>query len=94
MKNLLISPGVLKKLKDSHEVIRVEVEQCFSNRTGKLLTDNRAFNKTNPPTLWFIACTNKGRALKVVYIQKGQTVELRTAYEPNEVELGIYKRHG
>lgn len=94
MKNLNISESVLRKLKDAHGVGRTEVEQCFLNRQGHLLVDNRALTRTNPPTLWFIACTNKGRALKVVYIQKGSVVELKTAYDPNEEEARIYKRHG
>lgn len=56
--------------------------------------DTRVLTKTNPPTLWFVACTNKGRSLKVVYIQKGNIVELKTAYDPNEEEARIYKRYG
>ncbi len=94
MENLKISDGVLKKLVEQHIVTRAEVEQCFRNRHGRLLVDNRALTKTNPPTLWFVACTNKGRSLKVVYIQKGNIVELKTAYDPNEEETRIYKRHG
>lgn len=94
MKNLNISEAVLRKLKDAHGVSRNEVEQCFMNLQGRLLVDNRVLTRTNPPTLWFIACTNKGRALKVVYIQKGATIELKTAYDPNEEEARIYKRHG
>ncbi len=94
MKNLKISEAVLKKLKDTHGVTKSEVEQCFRNRNGQLLVDNRALTKTNPSTLWFLARTNKGRELKIVYIQKGRVVELKTAYEPNEVEISIYRRHG
>ncbi len=94
MKNLVISDGVASKLKTAHGVLRNEVEQCFFNRTGKLLVDTRALNRTTPPTLWFIACTNRGRALKVVYMQKGDVVELKTAYEPNPVESKIYARFG
>lgn len=94
MQNLKISESVLRKLHDEHGVTRTEVEQCFLNRLGKLLVDNRAFRKTTPPTLWFIACTNKARNLKIVYIQDGETVELKTAYEPNEEESRIYRRYG
>jgi hypothetical protein len=94
MKNLFISEAVLSKLKTSHGVARNEVEQCFFNRTGKPLVDLRAINRTAPPTQWFIACTNRGRALKVVYMQKGDVVELKTAYEPNSIELKIYARFG
>ncbi len=94
MRNLIITARILEKLKSRHKVIRSEVEQCFSNRQGKLLTDDRELRKTNPPTLWFIAKTNKGRLLKVVYIQKGSEVHLKSAFDPNAVELSIYARHG
>jgi len=94
MRSLIITSKILEKLKSRHKVIRSEVEQCFSNRQGKLLIDDRELRKTNPPTLWFIAKTNKGRLLKVVYIQKGSEVHLKSAFDPNVVELGIYTRHG
>ena len=94
MENLKISDGVLRKLRERHNVTRIEVEQCFRNRLGGLLVDKRALTKTNPPTLWFVAPTNKARSLKIVYIQKGSIVELKTAYDPNEEETRIYRRHG
>ena len=94
MKALIISDGVLAKLKDRHKVSRLEVEQCFQNRAGQLLMDDRTLTKTEPPTLWFLALTNKGRCLKVVYIQRGETIDLKTAYEPNDEESRIYKRYG
>lgn len=94
MHNLRISDAVLQKLRDKHSVERSEVEQCFLNLSGKLLIDNRPIHKTNPPTLWFIACTNKGRMLKVAYIQKEQIIHLRSAFEPNDAEIAIYKRWG
>jgi hypothetical protein len=94
MDNLRISENILWKLAEQHNVTRTEVEQCFRNRQGRLLMDTRVLTKTNPPTLWFVACTNKGRSLKVVYIQKGNIVELKTAYDPNEEEARIYKRYG
>ena len=94
MENLLISDAVLRKLKTRHGVDVSEVRQCFLNRHGKLLHDTRALTKTDPPTLWFIAKTNKNRALKIVYILKDSKIILKTAYDPNEMELGIYTRHG
>lgn len=94
MLNLRISHAVLAKLRDKHGVGRLEVEQCFQNLTGKLLMDTREQHRTNPPTLWFLACTNQGRLLKVVYIQKAGVIHLRSAFEPNETEIGIYKRWG
>jgi hypothetical protein len=94
MKCLLVSPAIKKKLQTKHQVSVQEVEQCFQNRAGKLLFDTRDSTQTNPPTLWFIASTHLNRQLKIVYIQKGLKVILKTAYEPNEVELTIYQRHG
>ena len=94
MKNLVVSPSIESKLHKKHQVSIKEVEQCFFNREGRLLFDTRAKTKTIPPTLWFIALTNKNRTLKIVYIQKGQQLILKTAYEPNDVELALYERFG
>lgn len=94
MQNLKITDAVAKKLKDKHGVDRREVEHCFVNRLGRLLEDRRARHKTNPPTLWFLSKTNQGRILKVVYIQVGPTIELKSAFEPNAEELAIYAKHG
>lgn len=94
MKNLVISEIVKEKITTKHNVTIAEVRQCFLNRGGRLLVDNRALTKTNPPTLWFIADTNKARTLKIVYIQNGLQVHLKTAYEPNEIETAIYLKYG
>jgi uncharacterized DUF497 family protein len=94
MINLNISATVLVKLGEKHNVSRLEVEQCFQNRLGKLLQDNREAHKTNPPTNWFIAQTNKGRSLKIVYILNGAQITLRSAFEPNQIEMEIYRRFG
>lgn len=94
MKNLVITPATEAKLKTKHNVTIPEVRQCFLNRSGRLLIDNRALTKTNPPTLWFIADTNNVRTLKVVYIQIGSKIHLKTAFEPNAEELAIYRQYG
>ena len=94
MHNLKISPDIQRKLSFKHSVTRLEVEQCFVNRSGRLLMDTREKHKTDPPTLWFLALTNQSRILKIVYIQKGFQLILKTAYEPNEIELDIYERFG
>ena len=94
MQNLIVSQKVTDKLKSQHQVVISEVEQCFSNRVGNLLMDNRELRRTNPPTLWFLAKTNRGRLLKIVYIQKGCEIHLKSAYDPNAAEIAIYSRHG
>ena len=92
--NLKISEAIDKKLAHKHGVSRSEVEQCFMNRTGKLLVDSREDHKTDPPTLWFLSRTNRGRCLKVVYIQNGPNITLKSAFEPNDDEMRIYARLG
>ena len=94
MNELKISPDILRKLLLKHSVKRLEVEQCFVNRTGRLLMDTREKHKTDPPTLWFIALTNQSRVLKIVYIQIDSTIHLKSAFSPNETEIEIYSRYG
>jgi hypothetical protein len=66
MDNLFISDAIFEKIQTKHLVSRSEIIQCFINRSGKLLFDNREKHKTKPPTLWFIAKTNKNRLLEYV----------------------------
>ena len=94
MKNLKISEAVSKKLQDKHGVTRAEIEQCFLNRCGAMLIDTREKHRTDPATRWFLAKTNRGRVLKIVYIPLDGGLVLRTAYDANPVERGIYARHG
>jgi len=94
MDNLFISDAIAEKIQTKHLVSRSEVIQCFINRFGKLLFDNREKHQTKPPTLWFIAKNNKNRALKIVYIQLGSKVLLKSAFEPNEIESEIYRKFG
>jgi uncharacterized DUF497 family protein len=94
MKNLVVSAQVLVKLRDKHKVSVREIEQCFENLSGSYLEDSREDHRTDPPTLWFIALTNRDRALKVVFMFIGDHVHIKTAYEPNSVELEIYQRRG
>jgi len=88
---LIISQQVLKKITEKHRVSRTEVEQCFENREGGLLRDTREEHQTEPPTLWFLADTDSCRRLKVVYVQRGELVFLKTSYDANEEEKEIYK---
>jgi len=94
VKNLEISLTTLRKLSVKHSVTRQEVEQCFMNRSGGLLMDTRDKHKTDPPTLWFLAFTNEARILKIVYIQIGFKIKLKSAFSPNQTEIEIYNRHG
>ncbi|HZS80548.1 MAG TPA: ADP-ribosyl-(dinitrogen reductase) hydrolase [Herbaspirillum sp.] len=75
-------------------VTEKEIAECFDNKCGINLIDNREDNQTDPATLWFIAETNRGRLLKVVYIFKDEKCHIKTAYDPNEVEIDIYEKYG
>lgn len=94
MNAIVISQFVLDKLKDKHAVDRREIEQCFDNRDGGFLVDDREDHRTDPQTLWFIAPTNCDRLLKVVFIGVDGKIHIKTAYEANETEIRIYERHG
>lgn len=90
--NLLISSKIKEKLNVKHRVSEKEISQCFANRDGSYLIDNRADHQTDPVTRWFIAETNNGRLLKVVFVlTEAKEVSIKTAYEPNEDEKRIYE---
>lgn len=69
-----------------------DVLDCFANRLGRSLIDTREQHKTDPPTRWFIAETNMGRKLKIVYIHDANGVHIKSAFPPNGTELNIYQR--
>ncbi len=87
----LLTEATARKLRQKHNVVEREVIECFCNRKKQTLIDNREEHKTDPPTRWFIAATEAGRRLKVVYIRLSSTeVAIRTAYEPNADEERVY----
>lgn len=94
MRNIIISSRIDEKLDSKHAVTAEEVEQCFGNRCGFNLIDDREENRTDPPTLWFVAETNSGRQLKIVFVYRDGNIYLKSAYEPNEDEINIYETEG
>ena len=92
MNNLRISEATLKKLIDKHNVTRREVEQCFENKCGLFLQDDREDHKSDPPTLWFIALTSQGRPLKIIFIYRDGQLHLRSAYDADGAAQGLYDR--
>lgn len=92
--NLKISKRVIEKLQKKHRVDTGEVIECFLNRTGGFLEDTRVDHKTEPPTMWFIAETDHRRLLKIVFIELvDEGYEIKTAYEPNNIEVNIYEKY-
>ena len=91
---IYISTAVALKLSEKHGVTEFEVRQCFYNREGKFAYDTREEHKTNPPTLWFIAETDAGRCLKVVFQRYNSTeYVIKSAYEPNADEERLYQTY-
>ncbi|MCP1440315.1 nuclear transport factor 2 (NTF2) superfamily protein [Erwinia persicina] len=93
---LMISQKIRLKLSEKKPpVTEDEIIQCFSNRDGHFLEDNREDHQSDPPTRWFIAETDYGIKLKVVFIfYPGRGVAIRTAYAPNDDEIRIYNKYG
>ena len=94
---LVISPTVQEKLRSKHEVQEQEIRECFLSLEGKYLIDTRENHNTDPPTLWFIGDTYRGRKLKVIFIHRDGNIYIKSAYEANEAEKRIYdkmNRHG
>jgi uncharacterized DUF497 family protein len=90
---LVITDRVQEKLTEKHNVTRSEIAQCFANKLGRSLEDDREDHRTDPPTRWFLAETDSGRLLKVVYVQEKDVVFIKTTYPPNEEEVRIYNKN-
>lgn len=92
---LIVSTSVRGKLSTkTPPVNEEEIIQAFANRIGDFLFDLREKNDSHPKTRWFIAETDWGRKLKVVFIPKDNNIIIRTAYDPNSEELRIYNKYG
>lgn len=92
--SIIISQSIQEKLATKHNVTVEEVSQCFANRDGKFLIDTREAHDTDPKTQWFVSETDYGRKLKVVFVPRDGDVYLRSAFVPNQTELGIYNKYG
>ncbi|MEX0963362.1 MAG: ADP-ribosyl-(dinitrogen reductase) hydrolase [Pseudohongiellaceae bacterium] len=90
--NFIFSQDIRKKLALKHEVSTEEVEQCFWNRSGGLVEDDREDHKTNPPTYWFVSETDKKRRLKVIFVQDGEKVFIKSAYDATIKIIKIYEK--
>lgn len=90
---LIISEAMRAKLASKHVVLENEVAECFANRVGDYLVDDREEHKTDPATLWFVAETDRGRKLKICFIPRNKDLFIRTAYDANEDEIRIYNKY-
>jgi hypothetical protein len=93
---LLISVRVREKLQtQSHAVTEDEILECFANRDGASCLDDREEHRTNPPTRWFVAQTDRGRRLKICYVFDPVTniIEIKTAYVATDEVNRIYLKY-
>jgi hypothetical protein len=66
----------------------------FVKSYAGFLEDTRLDHKATPPTFWFIAETDHGRLLKVVFIELDNgAYKIKTAYQPNTNEINIYEKY-
>jgi len=92
---LLLSKPVRDKLAWKKPPVTLkEIRECFASREYTYLEDRREQNQTIPPTWWFIADTDRGRALKVVFVRlENSDIAIKTAYDPNPEEIRIYTQY-
>lgn len=75
---------------------RKRSSSAFATGRVAFLEDAREEHRTHPPTQWFIAQTDTGRRLKVVFVEDvdAGAIHIKTAYESNATEEKIYGQHG
>jgi hypothetical protein len=91
----VVSPEVREKLKVKHGVTEVQIMQCFANREGRYLIDDREEHKSDPATRWFIAQTDYGIILKVCFIfdPVSKIIDIKTAFRPSTEAIDFYNRN-
>lgn len=93
---LVISEKIRQKIGDSSHgsVTDREVRECFLNRCGRVVCDDREEHRTDPATVWFVAETHVGRLLKIVYVEDEENIYLKTAYPATKTIQDIFDLHG
>ena len=94
--SLYLSPSVRAKLRQpDRSVTESEILECFASRERSFLIDNRPEHQTPIPTQWFVAETNFGRVLKVVFIYDTakRVTEIKTAYAATAQIQDIYLKY-
>jgi hypothetical protein len=94
MLNIEINDSIVKKLNDKHNVTTSEVRECFDNVTNGFLIDSREEHITDPPSHFFIAKTNKGRRLKIIfmYFEFKKKFIIKSAFEADQKAIGFYEK--
>lgn len=93
---MFLSPAVRAKLaRPDHSVTELEIIQSFANRERTFATDSRPEHQTPIPTQWFVAETDTGRKLKVVFIydRSAGIVDIKSAYSATVEVERIYLKY-
>lgn len=92
---LYLSPSVREKLK-KRNITEAQLYQCFANREGHYLVDDREEHRTVPQTKWFVASTDYGIRLKICFVYDAATtiVDIKTAYLATDEVARIYTKYG
>lgn len=67
--------------------------QCFANWDTSYapMIDDREEHATDPPTRWFVAETDRGRRLKVIFVwYEDGRIHLKSAYEANNEVQALF----
>lgn len=90
----LISPKIRTKLANKKPpVSEQEIKECFATRDRIYLEETRENNRTIPPTWWFISDTFMGRELKICFVKRETGIAIKTAYNPNQDEVRVYRKY-
>ena len=92
---LVASEVVIDKILSIHQVEFIEAEEAFNSFNGFPLEDKRAIHRSKPSTLWCLSETYDGRLLKLVFVPfiEENIAVLRTAYEPDDVEIALWNEN-
>lgn len=93
---LHISLKVRAKLAQAdHNVTEEEIVQCFANRYRGFCSDSRPIHKAPLPTQWFVAETDYGRRLKIVFMHDipSNRMDIKSAYSATAEVTRIYEKY-
>lgn len=94
---LIIPKAIEDKIAgDDHGNVTVkEVNECFENHCGGYALDTRSQHRdsNSQPAVWFVGETNRGRALKIMFVREHGNIYLKSAYPATEEVQRIYKKY-
>ena len=92
---LIISPKIRDKIgSDDHGgVTEREVRVCFMVWDGRFCYDTNERHKTDPQTRWFVCESHICRPLKIMYVDDGENVYLKSAYPATGEIKRIFEKY-